>query len=81
MVVFYMLDQDCRVGFVVSKKIGNAVVRNRVRRRLREVYRACFSHVSVGRFVLVAKPSIVGVSFERIRDDFDLLMKRLEGFE
>lgn len=29
-----------RAGFVVSKKVGNAVVRNRVRRRLREALRA-----------------------------------------
>jgi ribonuclease P protein component len=28
-----------RVGFTVSSKVGNAVVRNRVRRRLRELYR------------------------------------------
>ena len=28
-----------RVGFTVSKKVGNAVVRNRVRRRLREIAR------------------------------------------
>ena len=28
-----------RVGITVSKKLGHAVVRNRVRRRLREVYR------------------------------------------
>ena len=29
-----------RVGFTVSRKVGNAVVRNRVRRRLREVVRS-----------------------------------------
>ena len=31
---------EVRVGIVVSKKVGNAVVRNRVRRRLREALRA-----------------------------------------
>jgi ribonuclease P protein component len=46
-----------RVGFTVSRKVGNAVVRNRVRRRLREVVRLVipgradpgFDYVLVGR--------------------------------
>ena len=32
-------DGPARVGFTVSKKVGNAVERNRVRRRLREIVR------------------------------------------
>lgn len=39
------MDQS-RFGFVVSKRIGNAVVRNRVKRRLREAVRT--SHVKTG---------------------------------
>jgi len=44
-IVQYLFRQDLeqrlplRVGFTVSRKVGNAVVRNRVRRRLREVVR------------------------------------------
>jgi len=29
----------CRVGFTVTRKVGNAVVRNRIKRILREIYR------------------------------------------
>jgi len=32
-------DAPCRVGFTVTKKVGNAVVRNRTKRRLREAVR------------------------------------------
>lgn len=35
--------KEVRVGIVVSKKVGNAVVRNRVRRRLKEAFRALLS--------------------------------------
>ena len=32
--------QQARIGFTVSRKVGNAVIRNRVRRRLKEAIRA-----------------------------------------
>ena len=34
-----------RVGFTVTKKIGNSVVRNRVKRRLKEIYRKNFDKI------------------------------------
>jgi len=54
-----------RIGITVSKKLGGAVVRNRVRRRLREVYR-----LHEGRFltgydiVVVARSRAVDASFQ-----------------
>ncbi len=51
-------DQPTRVGFTASKKIGNAVLRNRAKRRLRAVARAVLT--SLARpgwdYVLVARP-------------------------
>ncbi|MGN1063086.1 MAG: ribonuclease P protein component, partial [Alphaproteobacteria bacterium] len=41
LILLYMPNEtgEVRVGFTVTKKLGNAVVRNRIRRRLREVVR------------------------------------------
>ena len=53
-----------RVGITVSKKLGKAVVRNRVRRRLREVYRLHESRFLPGwDIVIVARHRAVTASF------------------
>lgn len=53
-----------RVGFTVSSKVGNAVVRNRVKRRLREVWRRHCGVMPGGLdVVLVAKRSAAEASY------------------
>lgn len=56
-----------RVGFVVSKKIGNAVVRNRVTRRLREIVRPLLDRLPTGAAVVVrALPGIEAQRFDEL---------------
>lgn len=56
-----------RVGITVSKKLGHAVVRNRVRRRLREVYRLNEDLFSPGwDIVVVARSRCVEASFQSL---------------
>ena len=60
-----------RVGYTVSKKVGNAVERNRVRRRLREVVRlAGADQMHTGRdYVLVGRRAALDLAFDRLIDD------------
>ena len=54
-----------RVGITVSKKLGHAVVRNRVRRRLREVYRLNEDRFTPGYdIVVVARSRAIKAPFE-----------------
>ncbi|MFT4298269.1 MAG: ribonuclease P protein component [Aeromicrobium sp.] len=51
-------DNQTRVGLIVGKKVGPAVVRNRVKRRIRHAVRAEFSSIPAGsRVVIRALPS------------------------
>ena len=61
-----------RVGFVVSKKIGNAVVRNRVTRRLREIVRPRLAALPPGAAIVVrALPGIDDQPFSELEHDVD----------
>ena len=56
-----------RVGITVSKKLGHAVVRNRVRRRLREIYRLNEDRFAPGwDIVVVARSRCVGADFQKL---------------
>ena len=60
-----------RVGVTVSKKLGCAVQRNRVRRRLREIYRLNEALFSPGwDIVVVARSRCVGADFGKLQDAY-----------
>lgn len=60
-----------RVGITVSKKLGYAVVRNRVRRRLREVYRLNEQRFKPGYdIVVVARTRCIRADFATLTDAY-----------
>lgn len=60
-----------RVGITVSKKLGHAVVRNRVRRRLREVYRLNEEKFQSGwDIVVVARTRAVKAPFHKLTESY-----------
>ncbi len=74
-------DAPPRFGFTVTRRLGKAVVRNRVRRRLREAVRS----LAEGRarpghdYVLIARPGALERDFAALRADLEKALDRVHG--
>ncbi len=67
-----------RLGLSVSKKVGGAVKRNKVRRRLKEIFRSSVKSLpNDADFVISARPSAAEASFEELNDEFLKSLHRL----
>lgn len=80
MMVIYVLstrETQTKVGFAAGKRLGNAVVRNRVKRLLREVYRLNQHRLRSGlHILLVGRKPMVGVKYQVVDKAFgDLCTK------
>ncbi|AGL21721.1 ribonuclease P protein component [Actinoplanes sp. N902-109] len=63
---------EARAGFVVSKSVGNAVVRNKVRRRLRHLVRSRLGELPPGASLVVrALPAAATAPYEKLGSDLD----------
>jgi ribonuclease P protein component len=69
-----------RVGFTVTKKVGNAVERNRVRRRLKAVVAgSAAGRMHPGHdYVLIGRRPALDLPFDRMIEDFAAAMRRLD---
>ena len=66
-----------RVGITVGKKLGKAHIRNRVRRRLREIYRLNEEQFQSGwDIVVVARTKAIDAEFARLEKSYLSLAKR-----
>ena len=80
--VLFGLENDCgvcRLGITVTRKIGNAVRRNRIKRVLREVFRKNRDRLCSPIDVVVnARHPIVGAGSEALEQEFLKTFRRLE---
>jgi ribonuclease P protein component len=72
-----------RFGFTVTKKTGNSVIRNRIRRRLREIVRL---HAADGArpgmdYVLVGRIEALTAGFDDLRGEFLRALQKLHSAE
>ena len=70
---------ELRVGYTASKRVGNAVIRSRAKRRMREVARQVlgkFAHVGYD-YVIIARREIINYPFNELIRDLKWALKRL----
>jgi ribonuclease P protein component len=75
------IDDVCRFGLTVSKKVGNAIVRNKIKRR----YRQAFAQLHQEQFTnnhfdysVIAKKEIADCNFQNIYDDLKFCLKHIK---
>jgi ribonuclease P protein component len=69
-----------RCGFVVGKRVGQAVVRNRAKRRVREAVRLCLPHIISGYDLVfvVRTPDVAMMPFTALQQSVEQLLRRAQ---
>ena len=72
-------DDPVAVGFTTSRKVGNAVARNKARRRLKEAARIVFTDKTFNghQFIFIARTAAVDYPFDKMQDDMRWASKKL----
>lgn len=80
-IIVYILANNLdynRYGIITSKKIGNAVIRNNAKRKLRHLIRDNLQNVKIGHdVVIVARYTINETDFNSLESDFKIVLRKL----
>ena len=78
--LFYLPQNGIRkVGFTATKKVGNAVKRNRAKRRMRAMFLAYSNSLKDGSYIFVAKIGLFESSHENFKNDFKKILSRAQA--
>ena len=76
-VLFYLAANGVKkVGFTATKKIGNAVVRNRSKRRFRALFSEFSPLLNDGTYIFVAKVALSETSYLSLKNDFKKVLTK-----
>lgn len=74
-------DGPTQLGIIVSKRVGSAVIRNKIKRRFREIYRHARPNLKPRLWlVLIAAPKAATTSFQELEQEWLRLGKKLSIF-
>ncbi|MGL5042305.1 MAG: ribonuclease P protein component [Culicoidibacterales bacterium] len=78
--IMYVVDNDTTknyVAFLVGKKLGNAPLRNRYKRKMRSMLYCYWPHLVKGKtIVIMARPMILEENHENLKNSLEFLLKR-----
>ncbi|HAW50103.1 TPA: ribonuclease P protein component [bacterium] len=76
LIVYFLKGERDGFGISISKKIGKSVVRNKIKRRLREIYRTNKEIIPKNmQIVVVVKNSAISLEYKKLEDLFLSLVK------
>ncbi|MGM0877095.1 MAG: ribonuclease P protein component [Bacillota bacterium] len=84
--VIYMLEKpeerEFRIGLSVSKKIGNAVTRNRVKRLIRQVFLEEKHRIASGKeFIIIARKPAADMNYHEVKSSLNHLFRKAKIYQ
>lgn len=76
MVLLYVRSGTLKVGFSVGKKLGCAVERNRIKRRLRAACAPLLPRMKKGLYIFIARPAAGEAEFAKLERTMQYLLRK-----
>lgn len=80
-VIYFLASNERKFTAIASKKVGNAVTRNRSKRVLREAFKEFKNDLKPGFYIIISKPSIVNFNFKSIKNSLRWSFGKMDAFK